>query len=141
MSAKNIKVGQVRDALVGSITSWENKSEEAYAEIDMGPGGCPLCTLFHKGWKPGGAVKKGCCEGCPIAIHTGKKLCADTPYDTVNKLHEDVVCNPDQDDSALEEDCKALDASILEELEFLKELNQDFEEAFAGVPDTDPYIY
>lgn len=65
MDAKTLK------ALRGSIKKWE--AIVAGTGADQGGENCPLCVRFALG-------PNESCEGCPVAVRTGKDDCLGTPY-------------------------------------------------------------
>ena len=63
----------IRHAIEGSVKKWENIL--AGTGLDKGVENCPLCKVFHS------RTSKVFCEGCPVALKTGKRFCDDSPYE------------------------------------------------------------
>ncbi|MCK9597553.1 MAG: hypothetical protein M0R06_00855 [Sphaerochaeta sp.] len=89
-------------ALEGSIRKWERIRDGTGK--DMGVANCPLCQMFYLNHE---------CVGCPVFERTGRRLCAETPYE-------------DFYDNAPEE---VRIAGAEREIEFLKSLRTGAEES------------
>jgi len=64
---------QITKALIESIAHWENLKDGN--EHDHKWTACPLCKLFLDK-----DPDTKSCDGCPIAEHTGKSYCVDSPW-------------------------------------------------------------
>lgn len=69
---------ETREALVASIAHWERLVAGVPGER-VGRSTCALCVKFNREDLPLSQQ----CIGCPIMARTGKKWCADTPYEWV----------------------------------------------------------
>ena len=102
---------EVLTALESAVEKWKGV---VGGNIDHGIRNCPLCKIFYSEFK-----RKGCCDGCPVRDHTGKKYCIDSPYERWI-AHHDEDLDHDSDEYQIEcDECKSL---AQQEVEFLQEL-------------------
>jgi len=101
-------IAKTKQALNESIAAWKKKARATSpAGVSLSGNECPLCVIFS------GA---GGCEGCPVKISTGKRLCADTPYRQAS--HAIALWRDSKDD----DDMLAFQQAAQDEVEFLQGL-------------------
>ncbi len=72
---------EVLEALKKSIKHWE-ELRDGESKQTIGPHSCALCQMF---WKLDRiSSHKVRCDGCPVAVRSGKIGCLDTPYDLMS---------------------------------------------------------
>jgi hypothetical protein len=101
-----------------SIDHWSENLEASRAgdSLDISWHGCALCVEycgFHNG--PTDAPFKERCRLCPIKLKTGRRLCKDTPYETLEHYQDEPA-------ETIEEDGWIEEVNVKEELDFLEEV-------------------